>query len=436
MAKKKVLIIAYYWPPSGGGGVQRWVKFVKYLGNFDWEPIVYVPENPDYPVLDKSLAKDVPDDVEILKKKIWEPYAYYSALLGRKKEDKANLGLLSSNKTKKSRIKNLLIWVRGNLFIPDARKFWIRPSIRFLTKYLGNNPVDVIITTGPPHSMHIIGLGLKRKLGVPWLADFRDPWLHMDNNIKDLMYSSRTYRKHEKLEKAVLTEADRVVTVTPQIIKDYNPIRQSKIDLVTNGFDTDDFKTVPAATGKFIIGHYGTMGKYRNPLVLLEVLKEMCQKDKDFRSELVLELIGPVDSSILNAVQENGLNSNLLCVDYLPHTESINRMANASILLLLLDKNVTMKGRMTGKIFEYLATQRTILGLGMPDCDPAELLKETNGGVMLDYTNYPEIKKFITKEFELFKLGENKRENDAKINKYSRYELTRALSHIMNEMVS
>ncbi|HPD95904.1 MAG TPA: glycosyl transferase family 1, partial [Tenuifilaceae bacterium] len=171
---KRVLIITYYWPPSGGAPVQRWLKFAKYLERFGWQPVIYTPENPESFYDDESLMRDVPKDIEIVKSHIWEPYDIYRMLTGKKGE-KIAVGFTSADK-KKGVSHNLLMWLRGNLLIPDPRIFWVNPSVRFLKKYLKENPVDVVVTTGPPHSLHLIGLKLKRKLKVKWLADFRDPW--------------------------------------------------------------------------------------------------------------------------------------------------------------------------------------------------------------------------------------------------------------------
>ena len=199
---KRVLIISYYWPPSGGAGVQRWLKFVKYLRSFGWEPVVYTPENPEFPETDLSLAKDIPPGLEVIKQPIWEPYDTYKKLLGQKKEDKINAAFLSEKK-KNSMLENFSVWVRGNFFIPDARKFWIRPSVKFLLNYLETNPVKAVISTGPPHSMHLIAMALAKKIKLPWLADFRDPWTNIDF-YKDLRLSARADARHKKLEKKVL----------------------------------------------------------------------------------------------------------------------------------------------------------------------------------------------------------------------------------------
>ncbi len=158
---KRVLILTYYWPPSGGAGVQRWLKFVKYLREFGWEPIVYTAENPEAPADDDSLEKDIPQNLTILKTPIWEPYDLYKKFTGQASNDRVNAGFLHE-KEKPAWSEKLSVWIRGNFFIPDARRFWIKPSIRFLQRYLKTCPVDAIVSTGPPHTMHMIGMGLKK----------------------------------------------------------------------------------------------------------------------------------------------------------------------------------------------------------------------------------------------------------------------------------
>ena len=172
--KKQVLIITYYWPPAGGPGVQRWLKFVKYLPDFGIEPIVYCPVNPSYPIVDKSLLAEVSADIKIIKQPISEPYRFAN-LLSKKDAKQISSGVIPKTK-KQSVVQRLLLYVRGNFFIPDARKNWVKPSVEFLSDYIKDNNIETVVTTGPPHSLHLIGLQLKEQLGVKWLADFRDPW--------------------------------------------------------------------------------------------------------------------------------------------------------------------------------------------------------------------------------------------------------------------
>ena len=218
---KRALIISYYWPPTGGSGVQRWVKFAKYLPQEGWQPVIYTPENPEAITTDTSLEAEIPAEAEIIKRKIFEPYEFYRMLTGgrsRKKTSKAETGkggqdeVNPINSQKKSLGKRISLWIRGNCFIPDPRCMWIGPSVRFLKKYLKEHPVDIIISTGPPHSMHLIARRLSLATGTPWIADFRDPWTKMFY-FKHLHLGKTARRKHEKLEKKVLDDATVVVAV-------------------------------------------------------------------------------------------------------------------------------------------------------------------------------------------------------------------------------
>ena len=190
---QKVLIITYYWPPAGGPGVQRWLKFVKYLPDFGVQPIVYIPENPTYPIIDEGLVSEVSDKAIILKKPIFEPYGFAS-IFSKNKTKKISSGIIP-NQRKQSFTEKLFLWIRGNVFIPDARVFWVKPSVKYLEKYILENQIDTIITSGPPHSLHLIGLGLKEKLDLKWFADFRDPWTTISYHNK-LKLSDSASKKH------------------------------------------------------------------------------------------------------------------------------------------------------------------------------------------------------------------------------------------------
>ncbi len=193
----KVLIISYYWPPAGGPGVQRWLKFVKYLPEFEIHPVIYIPENPKYPITDSSLTKEIPENITIYKNKIFEPY-FYAGFLSKKKTKQISSGVISDENP--SLLEKFLLWIRGNMFIPDARKYWVRPSVRFLTGIIKKEEIDTIITTGPPHSLHLIGLELKKNLDVKWLADFRDPWTSIGYHSK-LRLTKASQRKHRAIGK-------------------------------------------------------------------------------------------------------------------------------------------------------------------------------------------------------------------------------------------
>lgn len=222
---KRVLIITYYWPPSGGSEVQRWLKMSKYLPEYGWQPVVYTAENAEFPVDDPSLEKDVSPEAEVIRRPIVKPYNF----LGLKEKQKGWKG-------------NLSVWVRGNLFIPDARCCWVKPSVKFLTEYLKEHPVDAIISTGPPHSMHLIALKLKEKLNIPWIADFRDPWTEIDY-YDDLHLTKWADKKHHRLEREVLTKADKVVTVSSDGARRLGRIGNRNVRVFPDGFDSENDMT-------------------------------------------------------------------------------------------------------------------------------------------------------------------------------------------------
>jgi len=432
---KKVLIITYYWPPSGGSGVQRWLKFVKYFREFGIEPIIFTPENPEIPSYDESLLKEYPNDIKIIKNKIWEPYTFYKKFTGRKKSEKIQTAFLSEKKIKSSLLENISIWIRGNLFIPDARKFWIKPSTKLLVKYLQNNRVDAIITTGPPHSAHLIGYNLKKQMGIPWLADFRDPWTNIDY-YQDLKLGKRADRKHHKLEKKVLESADEISVISRGMKLEFENIVERVYHIIPNGFDYDDTRTdlnYNKASKYFTLAHIGTLTKTRTPNNLLKVLGELVVEDSDFASKLRIRNVGKLDYIALNSIKTYQLEDNLEIIDYMPHSDVIKEQASASVLLLLINNTPNAKLILTGKIFEYLVSQRPILCIAPTDGDAAQVIKNTNCGSTFDFNETQGLKSHIKDLFNDWKLGrlENKCKN---IDQYSRKNLTGQITDIIKEI--
>ena len=430
---KKVLIISYYWPPCGGAGVQRWVKFAKYLPQFGWEPTVYTPENPEMPVLDHSLEKDV-ENVKTLKQPIWEPYSLYKKFTGQNKDTKIQTGFLSEKK-KPAITEKISVWLRGNLFIPDARKFWIKPSVGFLTKYLRDNPVDVIVSTGPPHSMHLIALGIKEKINIPWLADFRDPWTNIDY-YKDLLLSGWADRLHHKLERDVLKTADKVITVSHHWSNDLEKIRNKKVDVITNGFDENDFNLpIEIKTdNSFTIAHVGSLFIDRNPYLLWDAIAELCGEVSGFKKTLKLKFVGKTDYEVLDYLDKIHLTACVEKINYLSHDEIIKIYKSSQVLLLLLSNVPNYKGHIPGKTFEYLASGRPILLVGPADGDASNIVNSTKAGKTAAFDNKRELKNSV-KEFYLAYLDGTLKVESENISQFSRKNLTRHLATVLNEMI-
>lgn len=429
---KRVLIITYYWVPSGGSGVQRWVKFSKYLRDFGWEPIIYTPENPEYPVLDPSFEKEIPEGVEVIKTPIWEPYNVYRNLLGKKGQT-INAGFITENH-KAGWKERLSIWIRGNFLIPDPRRFWVAPSVRYLQEYLQKNPVDAIVSTGPPHSMHLIAEGIKKLFPfIPWIADFRDPWTQI-SFYKDLGLTAWADRKHHRFEQRVLSNADTVLVVSQDMKREFVAKAETPVVVIPNGYDHDDISTDPVVMDeKFALSHIGTLTAAQNPLVLWKALSQLCVENDDFAKDLSIQLVGKVDFSVFEAIETANLHQQLVRIDYLNHKEAVLKQQSSQVLLLLINNTPNAGAIITGKLFEYLAVSRPILGIGPVDGDAAKILNETSAGEMLDYNDIDSVKSIVMRYYQLYKLG--KLSLSAKsVDHYSRRELTRTLTQILNQL--
>jgi glycosyltransferase involved in cell wall biosynthesis len=430
---RKVLIITYYWPPSGGAGVQRWLKFSKYLREYGWEPVIYTPENPEAPAVDHSLENDIPEGISVIKLPIFEPYSAYKRFVGMKPGDKVNAGFLQE-KEKPGRAEGFAVWLRGNFFIPDARRFWINPSIKYLTKYLKDNPVDAIVSTGPPHSMHLIAMHLNKSFNIPWLADFRDPWTGIDF-YHQLKLTSIANKFHHKLEKKVLSTATEVTVISRDMMNEFNGIVERGYKLVTNGYDEEDISPLPQnqLDNEFTISHIGSLNPARNPLILWKVLAEMVKNNPLFANALRIKLVGKVDIGVMKSIEDFGLTEYLTRIEYMPHRDVMHEIQKSQVLLLLINNTPNAKGILTGKIFEYLGSGRPILNIGPEDGDAAAMLKNADAGQTAGYQNEEAMQRILNDYF--IKFSEQRLEsNTGNRLKYSRNELTKQIAGILDEM--
>lgn len=435
---KRVLIISYYWPPTGGSGVQRWVKFAKYLPSEGWQPVIYTPENPEQLAIDESLAAEIPAEVEVIKTRIVEPYEIYKKLLRKSGHSKEAVEVNPVNAQNKSFLQKVAMWVRGNLFRPDPRCMWIGPSVRFLKKYLKEHPVDLIVSTGPPQSMHLIGRRLALETGLPWIADFRDPWTKIFY-FKHLSMTHGTERWHKKMEKKVLDDTSVVVAVSPLVQQEFQAMTSTRVELITNGFDECDFAAEPCheaeggSDNEFCVTHTGLFAADGNPTVLWEVLAEKCASDNAFRKALKIKLIGKTDDSILTALNEAGLSECVKNIGYLPHSEAVEQQRNASLLILPLRKEPEYKAVLPGKLFEYLASRRPVLGIGQKDGAMAMILNETKTGVVLDWEDREAIACHIDSCWEKHLAGKLVTDG-ADISQFTRRSLTRRMAQLFDSL--
>lgn len=441
---KKILIISYYWPPAGGPGVQRWLKFVKYLPEFGWEPTVFIPENPSYPIVDETLQKEVPKSLKMIKTKIWEPYQLAEKFGKDNKKFKAGQFDVGNNQSWKSK---LSIFIRGNFFIPDARIFWVKPSVEFLEKYLKTNHYDVLVTTGPPHSLHLIGLELKKKMPhLRWLADFRDPWTEI-SYYQHLKLTKFADKKHRKLEEQVFQNADITLATSFTDAENFRK-KGANAFCITNGFDEDvkeqksetakkqisDLATSPLhdLTSKFTLSYIGVLEQLRNPEILWQTLSELVEENEDFKKDFELKFVGRLDDKILQTIENSSLKNHLQNLGYQTHDVALQHMQNSSVLLMTNFPQGSSKGIIPGKIFEYLATGKTILSFGPKDADVQKILEETKAGKHFGYEEKESLKNFLLDAYQHWKSGTlNTRSEN--IEQFSRKNLTKKLAEIIEK---
>ena len=424
---KKLLIITYYWPPAGGPGVQRWLKFVKYLPDFNIQPIVYIPENPTYPIMDAALETEVSDKAIILKNKIFEPYQLAS-FFSKKNTKKISSGIIP-NKKKQSFLQKTFLWVRGNVFIPDARFLWVKPSVNYLKKYIQENNIDTIVTSGPPHSLHLIGLQLKKDLNIKWLADFRDPWTTIGYH-KSLKLSAYAEKKHKQLEHQVLNTADTIIVTSKTTKTEFQAITSKPIEVITNGYDVEKVAK-QSLDEKFTLAHIGSFLSERNPRILWKALKELVKENPDFKNDFQLKLIGAISQEVLDAISEFKLQDYVLNLGYVSHQEAVEHQRKSQVLLLIEINSEETKSIIPGKLFEYMVSERPIIAIGPEDSDFAEIITSTNTGVFFMYDEKKRLKALLLDYYNQYK-NQNLKVHAVGLQQYSRKNLTEQLVNILS----
>jgi len=424
--KKKILIISYYWPPAGGPGVQRWLKFAKYLPEFNISPVLFVPENANYPINDNSLKSEVSKDLEIIKLPIFELSNFFPSL---KSLNSIRSGNISKNKNQ-SILQKVVFFIRGNFFIPDMKIFWKRNSVNFLKNYLSENNIETIITTGPPHSIHLIGLELKRKLNINWISDFRDPWVNLNYlNRFHLLPFVKEY--HKKLRDKVINNSDAVI-VTSKRLKDLYSEINSSIFQVTNGYDYN--KPVIKLDKKFSISHVGSLYNERNPEFLWDIIDELSENLQGFKKDLQINLIGNNNKKIKQNLSKRVFNDCVVCYDYVEHKKAIEFMCSSQVLLMLEVDDDESSYAIPGKLFDYLNSNRPIISIGPEQSEVREILSNTGSGKFFNYKDYNSLKLYIEKLYENYVNNLSISDNNYNIDNYNRKNLTSKLVEVINKI--
>ena len=397
----KVLVVTYYWPPAGGPGVQRWLFFVKYLRDFGFEPVLYLPETPHYPLTDPDLEREVPENLTVYRSQFWEPYAW-ARLFGRKKAGRISSGIIQRRNP--GLVERLLLWARGNFFIPDARKFWVKKAVRELPGILDQEGITTLVTTGPPHSLHLIGLELsRRRPNLKWVADFRDPWTEIGYHSA-MSLGKRARRKHRELETQVLGAADRVMATSQVTADSLGSHTPRPVAVITNGFDRQPARG-DQPDGAFVVAHIGSLLSGRNPDALWQALATLLRDTPGFREDFRLELTGLVSEEVMESLREHGLETHTKIHAYVPHREAIIRQEKAQLLLLLEIDSPETRGIVPGKLFEYMAAARPILAIGPDGWEAADRVIGSGCGAGFRYGQMDEILAQLRQWYDLYRKG-------------------------------
>ncbi len=434
MQNKKVLLFTYYWPPSAGPGVQRWLKFCKYLVELDFDVTVVTPANPTASNYDDSLKNDVPSKITVVTTKTLEPFEIYNTLKGTKGGEKPNgvggIGMFDDVSFKQK----IFNYIRANFFVPDARKGWNLYAYKKGVEVLNKQKFDIIITTGPPHSTHLTGLRLSKKFNIPWIADFRDPWINIFYN-KYLPRSKRTLKKDTSLETQVLNSADLIQVVSPGLKREFEN-RAKKIKVVYNGFDEDDIpKSEKKRNKKFTISYVGNFKPNQNVEMLWKSVKRLDQ-EKSIKDRFLIKLTGNVDQTVIKSIEDHKIDHLIAYESYKPHKEAVKDMANSDALLFIIPDAKGNDLILTGKLFEYLACCIELVSIGPEKGNAAKIIHETGRGVMNNYTDEKGIYERLVSLFEAWLNGDSKQLSFDSVAQYSRKGMTKELVNNINTILN
>ncbi len=435
MKTKSALILTYYWPPAGGPGVQRWLKFVKYLEEFGWKAHILTVKDGTYSALDEELEKEVPENIPVHKTKSRDPFRFYNMLKG-KKDGSVSVALININK-KKSFVDRMAMYIRSNFFIPDARKGWVPYAYKEALRIIAADNIDLIVTTGPPHSTHLTGLKIKKKTGIKWLADLRDPWTTVYYNDM-LPRTEGTRRKDKKFEDEVLALADAVSVVSPGMQKEFSD-RNDNVLVVMNGFDMADMEAADTNIehdAKFRLTYTGNFKPNQHIPEIWDGICELINEDEGFGKDFRLQFVGNVDASAPDYFIGKGHSENLELLSYVPHAEATRLMTGSVLLLFVVPQSRNNKLIITGKLFEYLASGTPVLSVGPVDGDAAGILADTVREKMFDYKDKQAFKQKLMQLYLSWKSNGRRLDklDTGMLDKYSRRSSARKISEIMNKI--
>jgi len=434
---KKVLIVSYYFPPSGGPGVQRVLKFVKYLPEFGWQPVVLTVQDGDYPARDESLLAEIPPHADVHRTRIFEPYRLYRRLTGKPASAPVDVENIPLGGRKKSVMESAAKFVRSTFFIPDARIGWYPYAIPQGLKIIRDQNIDAIYSSSPPYTTAVIARKLHRVTSVPWVAGFRDPWTGF-LSTPDRWILPRIVDEH--LERSVFHDADAIEAAWRGILKDITSkvptINRQKLLYLPNGFDRDDYPALePRENSRFTVTYTGSMYGKRNPWTFLQAVEGLVRAENVDPRKILLKFIGRFGTDVRNMLQSSSLHDSIELIPYLPHSTSVKALLQSDALLLIVDEAGAGSNEIVpGKVFEYIGAQRPIIALA-PEGAIAELMRETRSGFVAANQDIPSIQRAFIECYENFLYHRPKSEQDREaVKRYDRREITHQLAALLDAL--
>ncbi|MBM2814814.1 MAG: glycosyl transferase, group 1 [Ignavibacteria bacterium] len=435
---KNLLVIAYYFPPSGGPGVQRVLKHIKYLPEFGWNPVVLTVSNGQFPARDESLLSQIPENIIVVRTKIYEPYSLYRKFTGKKSSTPIDVNVIKKEGQKRSTKEKISELIRGTFFIPDARIGWLPTAKEAALDIIRKHNINAIYSSSPPYTCSLIARAAKRRTGLPWIAGFRDPWTEFLTTPNRWLIP-QLIDKH--LERSVFSEATSIECAWEGITKDalrkYPELDAKKFHHVPNGFDSSDFpKAEYKPNQKFTVTYTGSMYGRRNPQSFFEAIEKLLLAGKIKADEVCLRFIGRFGAEVEEMFAKASFLDSIEIISYLPHDESLRYLMQSDCLLLVVDEAKESREIVPGKVYEYVGVRRPIIAVAPRESAIAELMLETGSGMVAHQSEIDAIADIFLKYYQNWKEGNNNFAPDqSKINKYERREAAGSLAGILDTIV-
>ncbi len=441
--KKYVLFISYYFPPAGGAGVQRILKFLKYLGEFGWTPIALVPQNPEYPARDESLQNELPADLIVRYAPIFEPYELYRKFTGEQKGVPIDINVKKEAGASRSMSERFAEFIRATIFIPDARIGWLLSAVKEGRNILREYPVRAIYSSSPPYTPALVARRLHRISKIPWVAGFRDPWTGF-HNTPGRWFLPRLLDR--SLERSVFTEANLVEVAWKGIMRDatekYPALPREKFIHIPNGFDSADFpepdmakRAIHPNNAKCTITYSGSLYGPRNPRSFLQAVELLIERREIDPAKMSLRFVGRFGAQIHDMLDRPLVRSMIENIEYVPHARAVELLLESDALLLIVDDVASVAEIVPGKVYEYLGAARPILAIAPPEGAIGDLLRETGAGETVLQSDIEGQARLIKRIYDDWTLGRSSfAMNLAAISHYERREATRTLAGLFDSL--